>query len=64
MFGCVKLIGYLASAVNIVSSNHYVGPSTRIKVSFPLLPICTDVLISTSKIMTFLSMLPSDNEIV
>ena len=29
----VKLIGYLASAVNVVSSNSYVGPSLRIKMS-------------------------------
>ena len=29
-----KLAGYLTSAVIVVSSNPYVGPSPRIKVSF------------------------------
>ena len=42
---CIKLIGYLASAVNIVSSNPYVGPSPRIKISLFLSSICTDELI-------------------
>ena len=32
---CLKLIGYLASAVNVVSSNPCAGPSPRIKKSFP-----------------------------
>ena len=36
--------------------------SPRIKVSFPLLSICTDQLISGPKIMTFLLMLPSGTE--
>ena len=31
--GCVKLIGYLASAFYVVSSNPCVGPSPRIKIS-------------------------------
>ena len=34
---CVKLIGYFASAVNVVSSNPCVGPSPRVKISFSLL---------------------------
>ena len=40
----MKLIGYMASAVNIVSSNPCVGPSPRIEVSLFLLSICTDEL--------------------
>ena len=35
----------------MVSSNHCVGPSPRIKMSFFLLSICTDELIPASKIM-------------
>ena len=59
---CVKLIGYSASAVNVVPSNSYVGPIPRIKISFPLLSICTDELISTPKMITFLPTLPSGKE--
>ena len=33
LLGCVKLIGYIASAANVVSSNACVGPSPRIKIS-------------------------------
>ena len=33
LLGCVKLIGYIASAVNVVSSNACAGPSPRIKIS-------------------------------
>ena len=50
---CVKLIGYFASAVNVISFSPCVGPSPRIKIPFPLLSTCTDELISTPKIMTF-----------
>ena len=32
--GCVKLIGYLASAINVASSNTCVGPSPKIKIFF------------------------------
>ena len=60
--GCVKLIGYLASAVNVVSSNLCVGPSLRIKISVFLLSIFTDQLISAPKILTFFCILPSVNE--
>ena len=31
----VKLIGYFASGVNVVSSNPCVGPSPKLKISFP-----------------------------
>ena len=31
---CVKLIGYLASAVTVVSDNLYVGPSPKTKMFF------------------------------
>ena len=54
-----KLIEYWASAVSIVSSNACVGPLTRIKISFLLLLICIDELISTPKLMIFLPTLPS-----
>ena len=52
-------MGYIASAVNVISSNPCVGPSPEIKVSFPLLSICTDELISAPKIMTFFPKFPS-----
>ena len=45
-----------------MSSNLCVGPLARIKVHFFLLSICTDELISSDKIMTFLPTLPSGNE--
>ena len=48
-FDCVKLIEYIASAVNVESSNPCVSPSPRIKVSSPLLSICTDELLSATK---------------
>ena len=60
--GCVKLIGYFASAVNVVSSNTCVVPSPRIKTSWYLLSICTDELISVPKIKRLFLMLPSVNE--
>ena len=62
MFDFEKLIEYWVSAVDIVSPNHCVGPKPKIKISFLLLSICTDEVISTSKIMTVLPMLPSGNE--
>ena len=46
----------------MVSSNPCVGPSPKIKISFPLLSTCTDELISASKIMSFFPMVPSGNE--
>ena len=46
----------------MVSSNAYVGPSPRIKISFSLLSICTDKLISARKIMAFFPKLPFVNE--
>ena len=61
-FGCVKLIGYMASALNVVLSNLCVCHSPRIKIFLFLLSICTDELISASKIMTVFPMLPSVNE--
>ena len=57
-----KLIEYWASVDNVESSNPCVGPISRIEVSFFLLSKCTDVLISTPKIMTFLPTLLSGNE--
>ena len=62
LFGCVKLIGYKTPAANVVSSNPCVGPSPRIKISFPLLLTCTDELMSAPEIMTFFPMFPSTNE--
>ena len=56
------VIGYFASRVNVVSSNHCVGLSPRIKLSLFLLSICTDELIKTPKITTFFHTLPSVNE--
>ena len=40
----VKLIGYSATGVIMVSSNCCVGPLPRTTISFSLLSICTDVL--------------------
>ena len=60
IFDLVKLIEYWVSAVNIVSFNHCVGHLPRIKISFPLLSVCTE-LISTPKII-FLPTLLSGNE--
>ena len=55
-------MGYLASAVIVVSANHCIGPSLRAKISFFLLSTCREELLSTQKIMTFLPELPSGNE--
>ena len=62
LFDYVKLTGYLATAVNVVSSNPCVSPSPRTKISFFLLSTWTDELISAPKIMPFLPMLPIVNE--
>ena len=62
LFGCVKLIGYKASVVNVESSYPCVGPAPRIKISLPLLLICTDEAISAPKILTFFPLLPSVNK--
>ena len=59
---CVKLIGYLVSAVNTVSSNPCVGPSPIIKISLFLLSICTDKLLPAPNILIFFPTLPSVNE--
>ena len=45
---------YLDSAVIVVSSNLCAGPSPKTKVSFFLLSICTDELMSIPKIIAFL----------
>ena len=62
LFDLEKLIEHWAFAVNVVSSNYCVGPKPRIKISFFLLSICTDELMSTPKTMTFLPTIPSQNE--
>ena len=49
-----KLIEYSASAVIFVSSNLCVGPLPRTEISFLLLSIWTDELLSTPKITTLL----------
>ena len=61
-FDCVKLKRHIASAVNVVLSNHRVGPLPRIKTSFSLLSVCTDELISAPKLRTFFPMLPPVNK--
>ena len=55
----VKLLGYFASAVNVVPSNPCVRPFPRIKISFSLLSICKDELISIPKMITILPTPPS-----
>ena len=49
----VKFIEYLASAVIVVLSDPCIGLSPRTKISFLLLSIRTDELLSTPKIITF-----------
>ena len=49
-----KIIEYSASAVIFGSSNLCVGPLPRTEISFLLLSIWTDELLSTPKITTFL----------
>ena len=61
LFGCVKLLGYFASAGYVVSFNFCVGTSSRM-ISLLLLSTCTDEPISASKLMTFLPMLSSVNK--
>ena len=62
IFDCVKLIEYIASAVNVVSPNPCVGSFIGIKISFPLLSIWTDEFIPAPKIMTFLLVVFSGNK--
>ena len=50
------------SADNVVSTNLCVGTITRIKISFFLLSIYIDELISNPKIMTFLPTVLLGNE--
>ena len=58
----VKLIEYNFSALS-VCSNPCVGPFLKIKISFFLLSIFIDELISTSKIITFLpNPIPGDEK--
>ena len=64
VIGCVKLTGYFALTANVVSSNSCVGSLPRVKISFFLLSICTDELISAPKIMKFFPMPPSVNEML
>ena len=62
-FFSVKLIEYIFSALRVVS-NPCVGPIPRIKMSFFLLSIFVDELISTPKIITFLPIsLPIENKV-
>ena len=59
----VKLIEYIFSALSL-SSNPCVGPLPRIKMSFFLLSIFVDQLISTPKIITFLPVsLPIEKDV-
>ena len=51
--GCVKSVGYFASATNVVSSNPCVGYDFDNNF---LLSICTDKLISAPKTITFFPM--------
>ena len=62
LFDLWKLIEYQASAVKVVSSNPCVRPIPKINISFFLLLICTDELMSTPKIVTFLPTLASVND--
>ena len=48
-----KLIEYWVSAVDVRSPNPCLGPILRINLSFSLLSVCTDKLISTPKIVAF-----------
>ena len=49
-----KVIEYLAATAIVVLSNLYVGPSPRTKIPFFSLSICTDELLCSPKITTFL----------
>ena len=57
-----KVIGYLASDVIVASSKPCDDPSLRTKIFLFLLSICTEELLSTQKIITFFSLLPSAHE--
>ena len=57
-----KLIGCSASAVNMISSNPCVSPSPRIRISFSLLSMCRNELISSANVTAFLPKLPSLNK--
>ena len=59
--GHVKLIEYWISAAKLWF-NSFVGPLPRIKISFPLLLIWTDELISAPKIIKSLATLTSGKE--
>ena len=50
----MKFIEYFFSAVSVVSSNHCVGYSPRIEISFFFLSTCTEGFISSPKIIAFL----------
>ena len=52
--GLEKLIEYFNSTVMVVSSNPSAGTLLKTKVSFFLILLCADELLSTSKITTFL----------
>ena len=58
----VKLVEYFFSAVNVISSNLYARPSSRIKISFFLLLTCTEELIYTPQIIKLHSNSAAENE--
>ena len=51
----VQSFKYFFSAVSVVPSNLRVGSSSRVKVYFFLFSTCTEELISTTKLIQFLS---------
>ena len=56
------MIGYLSSAGIIASSNPSVWASPRVKISFFVLSVCTEELLSDQKIAKCLHHLPFDHE--
>ena len=62
LLDCVKLIGYFASAVNVISSNLLVSRSPKIEISVFLLSVCPYELASIPKRTRFFLKLPSVNE--
>ena len=54
LLDCVKLIGYLASAVSVASFNPFDAPSSRTKMTLFYLSIYIDEPISAPKIINFL----------
>ena len=62
LLDCVKLIGYFASAANVISSNLLVSRSPKIKISLFLLSVCPYELASIPKRTRFFPKLPSVNE--